>query len=81
MVLKSATDTTGKPLVVAFLSSQIDEESQKISDLYESKVGSYPQLLFTKIEADKVPDIAQAAEVTTLPVIKVYMNGNEVESL
>ena len=51
-----------------------------MSDLYESKVDS-PQLLFTKIEADKVPDIAQAAEVTTLPVIKVYMNGNEVESL
>ena len=81
MVLKSATDTTGKPLVVAFFTSQVDEESQKVNDLYESKVGQYPQLLFTKIKADKLTDIVQAAEVTTLPLIKVYMNSNEVESL
>ena len=81
MAVAAAAD---RPAIVFFSSAFFDEENEtciKLAPLLRSLPAEYTACVFVKVDAHENGETRDAFEVTTVPIIKVIVNKQVVETL
>ena len=71
----------GKGLVVVDYFAQWCGPCKRISPFIATLSGKYPNVLFLKVDVDKVPQISEARNVKSMPTFQYFINGVMVDEL
>lgn len=71
----------GKGLVVVDYFANWCGPCKRISPFVESLSRKYPNVLFLKVDVDKVPEVSEARNVNSMPTFQYFINGVMVDEL